>query len=1246
MTRQNEIGFCAKIKAWAEELFRDTYELPFARAEIEESIIGGRKRYDLRFYTRKDDLCLCGEVKLPGTIQGQSPYNSQLVWDAYQKADAANCRYFFTWNVNTFVLFDRQRWDVPMIQRRVREWPLNLRLSEPQQAFLPEVASVIRENFLPTFLHDFAQILDGRAPEWGMPPDDIFIKALESHLEWPVILVRDWLASEADRRPSFGDRLADWMAKDQDWSFLRSDPEEWRRILHRAASTLCYVLANRLIFYSAVRARFPELPDLQIPRRIRDSAEAYRFLQGRFTKAVEASGDYEPVFYPHETEQDWLGPLVFKPDAAIPAWNTLLSSIGQFDFRAIPHDIVGKIFQRLIGPEERHKFGQFFTSEEIVDLVNAFCIRKADAKVLDPACGSGSFLVRAYHRKGYLQPTLSHAARLEHIYGCDISLFAAHLATLNLAARQIQEEQNYPQIARRNFFEVEPGQPFCQVPGRARNGRLIERSVSLPALDAVVGNPPYLREGLISHRGQRGAIETQTKEYLRELVNRAWPDLTMDGRSDLHCYFWPAATRLLRPDGYFGFITSSNWLDAGYGFAFQGWLLRHFRIVAVIEPADEPWFEDARVRTCATILQRCDVESARLSNTVRFVRLKRHLSALLGERPDEASRQKAAEGLRDLIENQRASLLNDPNLRIICKMQRNLWEEGLAIGEVLRRHEDNETESDQDDEDGDESTGGREEPFHIQAGQYGGGKWGRYLRAPDCYFYIMQHFGSQFVRLGEIVDIRYGVKTGCDKFFMPKNITEKALANCPDDRMFQRRYGCKRSDVERGRLVLAEAGDKTTHPLEKQYVEPVIHNLRMVRTARLTSVNTSRLVLLVKEDLRGLRAPWVGRYLKYGETTTFASKKSKAVPVPERETCAARDPWYDLTQTGRGFAFWPKATQYGHIVVANVDKLICNCRVYYIQPLEGINDIDTEALTALLNSTLVALWKQFYGRPTGVEGSYDVMVADAKIMEVPDPRAATSGVRARLKAAWRSLSSREFGYFLEDELLECRSKERARAFAARPIGLPVELQQKDRRELDDAVLELIGVSDAGERTILRERLYEETTRYFRQVRLVEIEKMEQRARGGGERLTPTDLANDLFDASEESRPSLIDWLASLSPSRAFIIPEGRPSLPAANDMYDSTTVFFATKGSTARVDCPNRAIAELVERLAQLGIRGKVMVPDSEEAARWTLERVELQIMQASQRFQQVAEGRTGDIKLQREVVDLLMRWFVMGKDT
>ena len=128
----------------------------------------------------------------------------------------------------------------------------------------------------------------------------------------------------------------------------------------------------------------------------------------------------------------------------------------------------------------------------------------------------------------------------------------------------------------------------------------------------------------------RRRLKRQTRVASVSLPAKHGPVCELSGRSDLHCYFWPAATRLLKPDGYFGFLTSSSWLDVEYGFALQGWMLRHFKILAIMESAAEPWFEDARVKTCVTILQRCDDETARMANRVRFVRFSRRLADIIG----------------------------------------------------------------------------------------------------------------------------------------------------------------------------------------------------------------------------------------------------------------------------------------------------------------------------------------------------------------------------------------------------------------------------------------------------------------------------------------------------------------------------------------------------------------------------------------------------------------------------------------
>jgi hypothetical protein len=121
-TRIHEVDFCARVAGWATGFLANTRS-PFASVQIEGFRTGGmrRKRKDLRFFDHDNRLVLTGEVRMPGA-QEDDPYGA-MADDASGKADNAGVRYFFTWNVNTFVLWDRSRWDTPLLERRVREWP-------------------------------------------------------------------------------------------------------------------------------------------------------------------------------------------------------------------------------------------------------------------------------------------------------------------------------------------------------------------------------------------------------------------------------------------------------------------------------------------------------------------------------------------------------------------------------------------------------------------------------------------------------------------------------------------------------------------------------------------------------------------------------------------------------------------------------------------------------------------------------------------------------------------------------------------------------------------------------------------------------------------------------------------------------------------------------------------------------------------------------------------------------------------
>ena len=791
--RIHEVTFCARVSKWADTLFASDTSLPFKRTDIEQSKGIKKKRSDLRVYDGAGKLILAGEVKLPGTVEGMNPYNAALVEDSYLKASNAGAQFFFTWNVNRLVLFDSTKWEVPLFERRVKEYDLHLDLDRPEDVDRPEVEASIKA-FLAEFFGDLKAIAEGTKPDWGMAPDEYFIRAFESHISWPVKLTEEALWEKSAKDKTFDAHLQEWMAKDQGWLFTRNDPKVWREMTARAARTLCYVFSNRLLFYESVRAKFDELKQLSVPKKSEPALDLYTHFQKSFQKAVEATGDYETLFYPFE--QDWAGPLIFIHEDSRDAWRSVVQNLEPFNFKLIPTDILGGIFKRLIDPEERHKFGQHYTNEDLVDVVNAFCIRKADDKVLDPACGSGSFIVRAYHRKAWLDsdkrfthPALSHQDRLAQIYGSDIALFAAHLSTLNLAARDVNEEENYPRIARRNFFEVKKGKPFCYLP-RGLRGDRHPGPIELPELNAVVGNPPYVRQESIPRRSQKGLKPMQAKEDLHDLCASLWSGLDLSGRSDLHCYFWPAATHFLAKNGWFGFLVSSSWLDVEYGFALQEWVLTNFKIHAILESNAEPWFEDARVKTCAVILQRCDHPTERDENLVKFVRLDVRLGEILGDRPDETSRQDAAEKFRDLIRHCKVDKATD-RYRIIVKKQQALWEDGLKVGRLFALQKQRDVaegvkgdEATVEDDDGPEGedegeTAHETELPALSATGYGGGKWGKYLRAPNLYFRVMEKFGTRFVPLGEIATVRRGITSGCDAFFMPRDVTPEFLKDYP-----------------------------------------------------------------------------------------------------------------------------------------------------------------------------------------------------------------------------------------------------------------------------------------------------------------------------------------------------------------------------------------------------------------------------------------------------------------------------------
>lgn len=364
-SRIHETDFCAQVASATNDIVNeDPSAFPFREARIEGYGTGASrtKRKDLRLADSTGRLVLCGEVKMPGTSAGRSPMDHELVTHAAAKADDAGTQYFFTWNVNEFALWDRSLWNRPWYERRVRLWSLPVRLSTAEEVGRQENLDLVKSRFWPDLLRDLGEIISGHKTDWGLPPDDLSIRSLESHLAWPVQLARTYLLRRSAEDAVFDGSLQQWMV-DQDWSFVRANDENWRSAVENMARTIAYVWSNRLIFYQALRARFPNLPKLELMDSVRSATDTVATFDQFFSQAVDTSGDYEPLLMPETA--DWATELVFEPHGALAAWRGLLTGIEAVDFSTVPSDVVGRIFQKLIGPEERHRYGQHFAGDDV-----------------------------------------------------------------------------------------------------------------------------------------------------------------------------------------------------------------------------------------------------------------------------------------------------------------------------------------------------------------------------------------------------------------------------------------------------------------------------------------------------------------------------------------------------------------------------------------------------------------------------------------------------------------------------------------------------------------------------------------------------------------------------------------------------------------------------------------------------------------------------------------------------------------
>lgn len=627
----NEWGFAGDIKTWWETAAEVEPSWDISRCAIEETAEGQRKRADLTVFDVHNRPILVIELRLPDH-QNPSPFDMRNIRDAVSKAQKVGARWAATSDGGTFLLVDTHL--SGPLPTRVKA-PMSLRTPATRGDLdVPAKREAIKAAWI-ELLGAVGPILAGLVTPPSTPPDEVFVESLRALLARPVAAIRDTVSAKKDASKQFSDDLVRWMVDQQGWAHEQS---EYENEIQRVANVSAYVFTTRLLFYEALRRAQPSLTDLTMPPTV---VAATATVKAIFDSAQAVSGDYQTVF-----TFDEICTYALISDEAVEGWQRVLDHLGQFELDAISYDVLGRLFERLIDPRERYEWGQHYTSPDVVDLMLSLALPDGTGPLMDPALGGGTFLVRGYIRKRVLLPGSTHQDRLAELAGCDQSAFAASIATVSLASRDLSFGDNYPQIRASSFFQRFPGQPWIDLPGPTvgGTGTPVARPVTLPKMRAVVCNPPYI--------GYKNTGDGRRREADGALGRSRLTPARLGGRYNYHLYFWFHSVTFLEDDGRLVFITSGEWLDSDYGVQLQRWLLEHTHIEAIIESLSEPWFSEARVGTVVVSAQRrTGLPADQFAEPTRFVTLRKPLRTLYGCTDGESDLDHIAhvDGFRDRV---------------------------------------------------------------------------------------------------------------------------------------------------------------------------------------------------------------------------------------------------------------------------------------------------------------------------------------------------------------------------------------------------------------------------------------------------------------------------------------------------------------------------------------------------------------------------------------------------------------------
>ncbi len=231
---------------------------------------------------------------------------------------------------------------------------------------------------------------------------------------------------------------------------------------------------------------------------------------------------------------------------------------------------ISALYENLVSDTERKILGQVYTPETIIDEMLDLVFKdrqiNGELKILDPSCGGGYFLLRAYRR---IKEKLSLEKHIleNMIYGVDIDKFSCFLTKASLCF-----ESNIPDIKFNIFhkdflMDFNPDYKF----------------------DIIIGNPPY-----IGHKN----IGKQYRESLKSKYTEVFYD-----KSDISYCFFKASHLLLNQNGKICFITSRYFLEAKYADRLRYYIINNINILKILDYNGYKVFKNVNVSPMIILME-------------------------------------------------------------------------------------------------------------------------------------------------------------------------------------------------------------------------------------------------------------------------------------------------------------------------------------------------------------------------------------------------------------------------------------------------------------------------------------------------------------------------------------------------------------------------------------------------------------------------------------------------------------------